>query len=361
MSSSFPVRPAHKERAVTTQVGEPLANFPAHLPPREIEAVRLWLSVRGSRSRRTLEAYVFQVERFLQWCAQESITLNDLEYRHADAFLRHVQTRYEDKISPKTIDHTRVVLGSMMRFLRDVGIVERNPFATMPRLALSREPPHKILDVALWKWLWTWLTTRSEREGPDQIRRCRDRWVMAFLYGTGLRREEAVTVTMGDFFRREGGLFLRVPGKGRVTRHVVIHSRLEQELRRYRSHMGLPVELGAPETEGRYHVIMSVHPKRIGRPLTPRALGVIVTAIGHLAAQDCPDPEGARVLRSLSPHWLRHTNATHRLLAGASLETTQDELGHAHPHTTRIYAKTIADMRRRDAEAFAAFSGHNDV
>jgi site-specific recombinase XerD len=62
----------------------------------------------------------------------------------------------------------------------------------------------------------------------------------------------------------------------------------------------------------------------------------------------------------MTTHWLRHTNATHRLLAGASLETTQDELGHADPHTTRIYAKTSDTKRREDAEKLAAWFGAID-
>ena len=58
------------------------------------------------------------------------------------------------------------------------------------------------------------------------------------------------------------------------------------------------------------------------------------------------------VFQQLSTHWLRHTNATHRLLAGASLETTQDELGHADPKTTRRYVHTVDAQRRDDLQRF---------
>ncbi|MNY26647.1 hypothetical protein D3C86_1605070 [compost metagenome] len=40
-------------------------------------------------------------------------------------------------------------------------------------------------------------------------------------------------------------------------------------------------------------------------------------------------------------------------MVGASLETTQDELGHADPRTTRIYAKTSSVARKDDAEKLA--------
>lgn len=331
----------------------PLLAASTCLPDKDLEAIRLWLSLRGSRSPRTFESYVLQVRRFVRWLSKNKLTLQDFDHHHAEAFIEDFRVHSGREISPKTVDYLRVVLGGMMSFLRDLGHVQRNPFAVVPVSVPASEPTQKILDVEVWRWFWSWLVARSEAAGPERLRRSRDRWVFALLYGTGLRREEAVSVTMGDFFRREGGLFLRVRGKGRHMRHVVIHAGLEQELRLYRSAMDLPVDLGEPQAEARRPVIMSVHPKRFGRSLTPRALGIIVSDVGHLASLACPDPEAARALRLVSPHWLRHTNATHRLIAGASLETTQDELGHANPHTTRIYAKTIASARRRDAEKLA--------
>ena len=47
-------------------------------------------------------------------------------------------------------------------------------------------------------------------------------------------------------------------------------------------------------------------------------------------------------------------SATHRQEAGARLETTQQELGHANPKTTLRYAKIAARARREDAERFAS-------
>lgn len=333
---------------------------PAGLPEKDVEAVRLWLSLRGTRSVRTLEAYSFQARRLLDWLAARNLTLDDLDHAGVETFLRGLGDHSGGRMSTKSVDYARVVLGGMFSFLRDLGHVRRNPFAAAPMLSKPGEPPQKVLDLEVWRWFRDWLIARSEASGTDRAQRVRDRWVLSFLHGTGLRREEAVSVTMADFFRREGGLFLRVRGKGRTLRHVAIHSGLEMELRFYREAMGLPANLGTPDEEARRPVIMSLHPKRFGRPLTPRALGLIVSEAGRLAAAECPNPDGARALRSLSPHWLRHTNATHRLLAGASLETTQDELGHANPHTTRIYAKTIGEARRRDAERLARLTDGGD-
>ena len=45
----------------------------------------------------------------------------------------------------------------------------------------------------------------------------------------------------------------------------------------------------------------------------------------------------AEKLRRASPHWMRHTHATHALARGAELTTVRDNLRHASIATTSIY------------------------
>ena len=59
-------------------------------------------------------------------------------------------------------------------------------------------------------------------------------------------------------------------------------------------------------------------------------------------------------LRKASPHWLRHTHATHALRSGAELTTVRDNLRHASISTTSIYLH--ADDLKRARQLSAAFS-----
>ena len=51
--------------------------------------------------------------------------------------------------------------------------------------------------------------------------------------------------------------------------------------------------------------------------------------------------EAAKILKRVSPHTLRHTFASHLLVAGYDLPTIQKLLGHGDIKTTMIYVQTV--------------------
>ena len=65
-------------------------------------------------------------------------------------------------------------------------------------------------------------------------------------------------------------------------------------------------------------------------------------------------PAVADKLRQASPHWMRHTHATHALERGADLTTVRDNLRHASLSTTSMYLHT--DEGKRANQLGAAFA-----
>ncbi|MDN4571928.1 integrase, partial [Pandoraea cepalis] len=66
-------------------------------------------------------------------------------------------------------------------------------------------------------------------------------------------------------------------------------------------------------------------------------------------------PAVADKLRRASPHWMRHTHATHALMRGAELTTVRDNLRHASISTTSIYLHSDDVKRAKQISgAFAA-------
>lgn len=153
------------------------------------------------------------------------------------------------------------------------------------------------------------------RRGPLGLR---DRALMETMYGAGLRAQEAVGLNLRDI-DRSGGL-LKVTGKGDKERIVpvgrVALAALDDYLIRAR-----------PQLTGREEAAVFVN--RDGHRLSSRSVGRIVKAVLARTA----------VHQRVSPHWLRHSFATHLLEGGADLRVVQELLGHARLSTTQIYTK----------------------
>ena len=70
-------------------------------------------------------------------------------------------------------------------------------------------------------------------------------------------------------------------------------------------------------------------------------------------AIESESPKTAERLRQASPHWIRHTHATHALARGADLSTVRDNLRHASISTTSGYLHTdLAKRARHIRDAF---------
>ncbi len=74
-------------------------------------------------------------------------------------------------------------------------------------------------------------------------------------------------------------------------------------------------------------------------------------------AIESESPKTAEKLRRASPHWMRHTHATHALARCAELTTVRDNLRHASVSTTSVYLHT--DQAKRARQMRDAFGSPN--
>jgi site-specific recombinase XerC len=154
--------------------------------------------------------------------------------------------------------------------------------------------------------------------------RARDAALLELLYGAGLRVSEAVGVTAADFDLDRG--LVTVLGKGGKERVVPCGGTAAEAIAGY---LGLRERL-SPRTDRLFL-------NRSGGPLTDRSVNRLVKRYA----------ERAGIGRSVSPHSLRHSFATHLLEAGVDLRLIQEMLGHASLDTTAVYAR-VAVERWRD-------------
>lgn len=144
------------------------------------------------------------------------------------------------------------------------------------------------------------------------------------MYATGLRLGEALALETRDIDAARGVVHVR-HGKGGKQRLVMLSPRLLVILRAYWKQERPP----AP------YLFSS---KRTGRPLSRDASR---EALRHAARGAGLDH------RTITPHLMRHSFATHLLEGGTDLRTIQVLLGHASIRTTTVYARVSTGVIKK--------------
>jgi len=196
------------------------------------------------------------------------------------------------------------------RFLLIEGLSDEDPTVLVEGPRRSRSLP-KALTIG-----------QVERliEAPDRSTPLglRDIAILEFLYATGARATEAVSVGLTDLELEEGTVI--VTGKGNKQRLIPLGHFARDAITRY-----LPIRLALLDERERRDVLFL---NARGKGLTRQGLWEIVKRNGRRAGIR----DGA-----LSPHVLRHSAATHMVEGGADLRTVQEMLGHASISTTQVY------------------------
>ncbi|GAA2592816.1 hypothetical protein GCM10010411_27370 [Actinomadura fulvescens] len=166
------------------------------------------------------------------------------------------------------------------------------------------------------------LSTDRPRGGrSDQRTELRDALIVLVLAAVGPRVSELTGANSEDFFVNAGTRYWRIFGKGGRTRDVPLPRPVAQVLDAYLA-------------EGRPLLDRGVEPKALllswrGRRL---ARGDVQAVIDRVLARVEP---GRR--RSVTPHGLRHTTATHLLAAATDMDAVRRVLGHADLSTLGRY------------------------
>jgi site-specific recombinase XerD len=122
------------------------------------------------------------------------------------------------------------------------------------------------------------------------------------------------------------------------------------------------VQRGLPVTPTRWSPVtpLVASLEENGTGIEPRRLWRVLRRFFALVADAIQDerPVTAEKLRRASPHWMRHTHASHALARGAELIMVRDNLRHASISTTSTYLHSDEVQRARQFDqAFGAHKG----
>ncbi|GAB0057757.1 Tyrosine recombinase XerD [Candidatus Magnetaquicoccaceae bacterium FCR-1] len=214
-------------------------------------------------------------------------------------------------------------LSAVRRLFRH--LLERGVRGDDPSRLLSAPKKRRTLPKVLDESEVEALIAAPDRATPLGLR---DAAMLEILYATGMRVSELVSIGFGDLNAEAG--FFRVVGKGDKERLVLVHAPALELLDRYVRQVRPLLMAGSPPTDALFVTAR-------GEAMTRQNFWYLIRRHAAMAG----------ILKTISPHGLRHSFATHLVKHGADLRGVQMLLGHAQVTTTEIYTHVANDRLRQ--------------
>ena len=275
-----------------------------------------WLRLERGYSPNTIEGYEMDLTKLRDYAKEHSLDFVHIEFEQLEQFIFDQFKEIRSEAS-----QARVLAGihSWFRFLLYKDYIEQDPSELLEGPKKSKHLP-TVLSLEEVNAMMAAIDL-SSNEGH------RNRAMMEMLYGSGLRVSELVNLPLSRIYLDEH--YMLIEGKGSKQRLVPLSPVAEEWFGYWiQERSSWPIK---PEYKDFAFV------NRYGRPLT-RAM--VFTIVRKLCAE-------AGITKTVSPHTLRHSFATHLLHNGADLRVIQQLLGHEDLATTEIYTHLdVQDLRK---------------
>ncbi len=282
-----------------------------------------FLAVEKNASNNTISAYRNDLAQFTGFISKNGAKANGETWKGVSgegivSFVADMRARaYKDA----TVARKVAAVKSFYGFLAAEGVVSADPTEHLKSPQVGKSLP-RALTVAEVDEL---LEQPSRRSTPEARR---DKAMLELLYATGLRVSELVALDLSDIALESDPVTVRCVGKGDRERILPLHQRPVEEVRQYIFHVRPRLVRNRREP--------ALFVNRRGERLTRQGFWLILKNYARAANLD----------KSVTPHTLRHTYATHMLEGGMPLRNVQDALGHASISTTQIYTH-LTDAQKR--------------
>ena len=282
-----------------------------------IRKYQQYLKLEKSLSKNTLDAYMTDLDKLLNFLQSENIEISDVCLDDLERFSAGL---HDIGIHPRS--QARIISGikSFFHFLIMADYLEADPSELLegPKIGL------KLPEVLTVEEIDSIIAAIDLSKNEGQ----RNRAILETLYSCGLRVSELTNLKLSDLYFDEG--FIKVEGKGSKQRLVPISPRAIKEIKLYFTDRNR----GKIKKEYEDYVFLARWGKNISRIM-------VFHLIKELA-------QTAGITKNISPHTFRHSCATHLLEGGANLRAIQCMLGHESIATTEIYTHIDRNMLRSE-------------
>ena len=271
-----------------------------------------YLKYEKNYSNYTISSYRDDILEYFRYLERENLIYNEIQYSDLRFYLMYLKD--EKKDSNSSIDRKISALRGFYNYLANIGVISNNVFLLVTGLKKEKKLPRYFENNELEELF----------EVPDLKSALgqRDRLILEMLYATGLRVGELVNIKISDINLADRKIL--VVGKGNKEREVTYGDYCHEILLLY-------LNDGYQMLNKNNELYLFLNNN--GIKITERGVRYILDKIIKVTSLN----------KTISPHVLRHSFATHLLNEGCDLLTVQKLLGHESISATQIYTHVSMD------------------
>lgn len=278
------------------------------MPIQILEAITQFLDYTTKEkgfSEHTVDAYKSDLMQFVDFLEKKKAPLI-LEEAMKKVFLRGFLFQLSnDGKKSRSVARKVAAIKSFSKFCVKRGFLQANPAKVIATPKLDKTLPVFLTERQ---------TERLNSLKPDETDSVRNRAIIEFFYGSGIRLSELYSLNNGSIDTRYQTV--RVMGKGRKERIVPVTSQAIEAYKEYIAKRTSGLEPDDP-------IFINNKGLRLSRRQIER---IVEKELSTVSSN-----------KKRSPHVLRHSFATHLLDNGADIRAVKELLGHSSLSTTQIY------------------------
>lgn len=278
-----------------------------------------YLKITKNLSKNTIKSYERDLHEYMAFIKKnyKIRDFNQINKEHIHNFSRHLSRKGN---SSTTITRKLSSIRSLHRYLASENIVDKDISRKIRKPKTKKALP-TVLNLTEVERM---INVTYQSNDPLSLR---NQSLIELAYGSGLRVSELMNLKISDLHLNKG--LVNILGKGNKERIIPINENTISALQKYI----IEARPNLKPTKGD-----TLFVNKFGNPLSRVGFFKLIKNLA----------EKSGIEKTVSPHTLRHSYATHLLENGANLRTVQELLGHEDILTTENYThvsrKHISDI-----------------